>query len=76
MFSTIATYQTLNNVDRLQKFDPGSFDLVIVDEAHHCAALSYVSTVRLFRRRLTRAATSGYCTTSTRVSICHPSWRR
>ncbi len=40
---TIATYQTLNNVERLRKFDPSRFTLVIVDEAHHAAAFSYVA---------------------------------
>jgi ATP-dependent helicase IRC3 len=38
--STIATYQTLSNPERLKKFDPSRFKLVIVDEAHHAAALS------------------------------------
>lgn len=38
--STIATYQTLSNAERLIKFDPNDFKLVIVDEAHHAAALS------------------------------------
>jgi ATP-dependent helicase IRC3 len=40
MHSTIGTYQTLNNVERLKKFDPSKFKLVIVDEAHHAAAFS------------------------------------
>jgi superfamily II DNA or RNA helicase len=40
---TIATWQTLNNIERLRKFDPARFKLVIVDEAHHAAALSYVT---------------------------------
>lgn len=38
--STIGTYQTLSNVERLKKFDPSKFKLVIVDEAHHAAAFS------------------------------------
>jgi superfamily II DNA or RNA helicase len=40
--STVATYQTLNSVGRLDKYDPSRFKLVIVDEAHHAAAKSYV----------------------------------
>lgn len=40
MGRTIATYQTLNNVERLRKLDPRLFKLVIVDEAHHAAAIS------------------------------------
>ena len=38
--STIATYQTLSNLDRLQRSDPALFKLVIVVEAHHAAAQS------------------------------------
>ncbi len=39
---TVATYQTLNNIDRLKKLDPSRFKLIIVDEAHHAAAPSQV----------------------------------
>lgn len=46
--STIATYQTLNNPARLDKFDPSRFKLVIVDEAHHSAALSYLRLLHYF----------------------------
>lgn len=46
--STIATYQTLNNPTRLDKFDPSQFKLVIVDEAHHSAALSYLRLLHYF----------------------------
>ncbi|OWZ74655.1 DEAD box family helicase [Cryptococcus neoformans Tu401-1] len=45
---TIATYQTLNNRDRLSKFDPSKFKLVIVDEAHHSAAPSYLRLLHYF----------------------------
>ncbi|ADV25374.1 DEAD box family helicase [Cryptococcus gattii E566] len=45
---TIATYQTLNNRDRLNKFDPSKFKLVIVDEAHHSAAPSYLRLLHYF----------------------------
>lgn len=45
---TIATYQTLNNPDRLSKFDPSKFKLVIVDEAHHSAAPSYLRLLHYF----------------------------
>lgn len=40
--STIATYQTLKSAERLAKFDPHQLKAVIVDEAHHAAAPSYV----------------------------------
>jgi superfamily II DNA or RNA helicase len=45
MFSTIGTYQTLNNAERLKKFDPSKYKLVIVDEAHHAAAISSVQSL-------------------------------
>lgn len=37
---TVATYQTLAHGDRILKFDPARYKLVIVDEAHHAAAPS------------------------------------
>jgi ATP-dependent helicase IRC3 len=40
MDSTIGTYQTLNNPERLKKLDPSRYKLAIVDEAHHAAAIS------------------------------------
>jgi hypothetical protein len=40
--STAATYQTLLNSERLAKFDPHKVTAVIIDEAHHAAAPSYV----------------------------------
>lgn len=39
---TVATYQTLLQPSRLQKFQPERMKAVIVDEAHHAAAPSYV----------------------------------
>ncbi|WWC87646.1 uncharacterized protein L201_002536 [Kwoniella dendrophila CBS 6074] len=47
---TIATYQTLNNPDRLAKFDPRDFSLIIVDEAHHAAANSYLRLLHHFNK--------------------------
>ncbi|KAI9632390.1 P-loop containing nucleoside triphosphate hydrolase protein [Dioszegia hungarica] len=47
---TIATYQTLSNLDRLQRFDPALFKLVIVVEAHHAAAQSYLRILHHFNR--------------------------
>lgn len=58
--STVATYQTLNNPDRLKKFDPKHFKLVIVDEAHHAAAISSVCVLIL----LTGPDIYGCCITS------------
>lgn len=38
---TIATYQTLNQPDRIKKFKPAALKGIIIDEAHHAAAPSY-----------------------------------
>ncbi|GAA5843705.1 hypothetical protein JCM11251_003469 [Rhodosporidiobolus azoricus] len=47
---TVATYQTLarGDLSRLDKFDPDSFKAVIVDEAHHAVAPSYLSILSRF----------------------------
>ncbi|KLT45993.1 P-loop containing nucleoside triphosphate hydrolase protein [Cutaneotrichosporon oleaginosum] len=45
---TVATYQTLSNPVRLRKFNPARFKLVIVDEAHHAAAKSYLRLLHYF----------------------------
>ncbi|KAJ3525726.1 hypothetical protein NM688_g8361 [Phlebia brevispora] len=39
---TIATYQTLCRPERLAKFDPQNLKAIIVDEAHHSVASSYL----------------------------------
>ncbi|KAL1883810.1 hypothetical protein VTK73DRAFT_8346 [Phialemonium thermophilum] len=39
---TIASLQSITSGDRLAKFDPGRFKLVLVDEAHHIVARGYV----------------------------------
>ncbi|KAJ7783732.1 P-loop containing nucleoside triphosphate hydrolase protein [Mycena maculata] len=38
---TVATYQTLRQVERIKKFDPASLKAIVIDEAHHAAAPSY-----------------------------------
>lgn len=45
---TVATYQTLARGGRLEKFDPRWTKAVIVDEAHHAAAKSYLSILSHF----------------------------
>ncbi|WRT65477.1 uncharacterized protein IL334_002420 [Kwoniella shivajii] len=49
---TIATYQTLNNLERLYKFDPSEYKLIIVDEAHHAAAHSYLRLLHYFNQNV------------------------
>ncbi|GAA5873706.1 hypothetical protein JCM8547_002680 [Rhodosporidiobolus lusitaniae] len=47
---TVATYQTLarGDLSRLDKFDPDYYKAVIVDEAHHSAARSYLDIASRF----------------------------
>ncbi|KAE8270069.1 hypothetical protein A4X09_0g2281 [Tilletia walkeri] len=46
---TVATAQTLSRSRaRLEKFNPDNFKAVIVDEAHHAAAPSYISILSYF----------------------------
>ncbi|KAJ9478566.1 putative ATP-dependent helicase IRC3 [Pseudozyma hubeiensis] len=46
---TVATYQTLNrSQQRLDKFVPDGFKAVVVDEAHHAAAPSYLKVLSHF----------------------------
>ncbi|GAA5909143.1 hypothetical protein JCM5296_006656 [Sporobolomyces johnsonii] len=47
---TVATYHTLarNDLARLEKFDPEYFKAVIIDEAHHAVAPSYLSILPCF----------------------------
>ena len=39
---TVASVQSLIAGDRLEKFDPSRFKLILVDEAHHIVAQSYL----------------------------------
>lgn len=45
---TVASVQSITSGDRLMKYDPGMFKLVLVDEAHHIVAPSYMETLRHF----------------------------
>jgi ATP-dependent helicase IRC3 len=45
----VATYQTLLESGRLHKFSPQYLKAIVVDEAHHAAAPSYVVTSSLCR---------------------------
>lgn len=46
---TVASVQTLQRPDRLMRFDPDRFKLVLVDEAHHIVADSYMNILKHFR---------------------------
>ncbi|KAI7215455.1 DEAD/DEAH box helicase-like protein [Hortaea werneckii] len=47
---TVASIQSLlsGNGDRLRKYDPSRFKLLLVDEAHHIAAKSYLDVLQHF----------------------------
>ncbi|KAI1461468.1 P-loop containing nucleoside triphosphate hydrolase protein [Annulohypoxylon moriforme] len=45
---TIASIQSINSGDRIEKFDPNRFKLVLVDEAHHIVAPQYLRTLEHF----------------------------
>ncbi|GAA5954131.1 hypothetical protein JCM21900_002899 [Sporobolomyces salmonicolor] len=59
---TVATYHTLARGDlaRLNKFDPEYFKAVIVDEAHHAAARSYLSILSRFDSRISESLASSF----------------
>jgi len=44
----VGSVQTLMRQTRLDKFDPGHFDAIIVDEAHHCLSDSYQRVLSYF----------------------------
>ena len=45
---TVASVQSLTSGDRLLKFDPKNFKLVLVDEAHHIVASTYTNVLQYF----------------------------
>ncbi len=45
---TIASVQSITSGDRISKFDPEQFKLVLVDEAHHIVAPGYLRTLEYF----------------------------
>ncbi|KAK2606080.1 putative ATP-dependent helicase IRC3 [Conoideocrella luteorostrata] len=45
---TIASVQSITSRDRLEKFGPSDFKLVLVDEAHHIVAPGYLKTLKHF----------------------------
>jgi ATP-dependent helicase IRC3 len=48
---TIASIQSISSGDRIHKFDPRRFKLVLVDEAHHIVAPKYLQTLSHFGLR-------------------------
>lgn len=46
---TVASIQSIMSGDRLNKFDPHRFKLLLVDEAHHIVATRYLDVLKHFR---------------------------
>ncbi|KAL8952840.1 MAG: hypothetical protein Q9222_001275 [Ikaeria aurantiellina] len=55
---TVASVRSIMSGDRISKFDPRKFKLVLVDEAHHIVASSYMDTLQHFG--LVKSNESGY----------------
>ncbi|OJD34393.1 dead deah box helicase [Diplodia corticola] len=56
---TVASVQSITSGDRIEKFDPKRFKLVLVDEAHHIVAKGYLEALEWFGlRRKTDSATA------------------
>ncbi|EGX92942.1 DEAD/DEAH box helicase [Cordyceps militaris CM01] len=53
---TVASIMSITSRDRLDKFDPARYKLVLVDEAHHIVAAGYLRTLRHFGLDTKRAA--------------------
>ncbi|WWC98924.1 hypothetical protein V866_005818 [Kwoniella sp. B9012] len=49
---TIATIQSLSKSNRLSKYDPSEFGLIVVDESHHSASVSWLKLVHYFNREI------------------------
>lgn len=45
---TVASVQSITSGERLQKYDPKRFKLILVDEAHHIAAPTYLNILKHF----------------------------
>jgi len=44
----VASIQTISRPGRLERFDPGEFDLIVVDEVHHGTAKTYRRVLNYF----------------------------
>lgn len=51
---TVASMQSITSKDRIEKFDPSRFKLVIVDEAHHIVSPTYLKILEHFNLRTRR----------------------
>jgi superfamily II DNA or RNA helicase len=53
-----ASVQTLSRVHHLQRFEPGDFDYVIIDEFHHATARTYRRIIDYFEPQFTLGLTA------------------
>lgn len=58
---TIASVQSITSGDRLSKYDPKQFKLVLVDEAHHIVARTYLAILKHFDLAERDASKRGDC---------------
>lgn len=45
---TVASIRSISNWKRLQKYDPSTFKLILIDEAHHATSNNYHYTLQHF----------------------------
>lgn len=45
---TVASIQSINSQDRIEKFNPADYKLILVDEAHHIVAKAYLEVLGHF----------------------------
>ena len=57
---TVASVQSITSGDRLHKFDPSRYKLVLVDEAHHIVSPTYLQTLEHFGVRHASDWTGGH----------------
>jgi ATP-dependent helicase IRC3 len=67
---TVASVKSLTSGDRIQRFHPARFKLILVDEAHHIVAQGYLDVLQHFHlygtEKLGQAALVGVSATFSR----------
>ena len=46
----VTSVQTMGRANRMKRFNPNDFGLLVIDEAHHAAASSYLAVIEYFRQ--------------------------
>ncbi|WWC87483.1 uncharacterized protein L201_002373 [Kwoniella dendrophila CBS 6074] len=65
----IASVPTLTHPDRLAKFNPSNFGLILVDEAHHAAAASWLRVLHHFNANIDTSSDPEYTEVA---DLAHP----